>query len=99
MTPLFLFFLLFNIFNAGAYINADILDESEFIKKNEKDDSLNLLNYMQAYYSKMNNCCNDTPAPSPSPSPHKSSPFKWRGIVYMEVLDILENNVPELQIT
>lgn len=105
MRALFFFFLLSSVFNTNAYINADILDESEFIKENGKGDIQNLLNYMNMYY-KNKNCCNDTESPSPSPvppspspSPLQPSPFKWRGIIYMEVLDILENNGLELQIT
>ena len=103
MRALFFFFLFMSAFST----NADILDESEFVKQNEKGDIQNLLNYMNMYY-KNKNCCNDTagpspsPAPvppSPSPSPSQPTPFKWRGIIYMEILDIIENNIPELQIT
>ena len=58
MRALFFFFLLFSVFNTNAYINADILDESEFIKENGKGDIQNLLNYMNMYY-KNKNCCNE----------------------------------------
>ena len=105
MRALFFFFLLLSAFKSHAYINTDILDESDFIKENRKGDIPNLLNYMNMYYYKNKNCCNDTEVPPPSPVPPSPPPvppspppIKWRGIVYMEVLDILENNDPELRI-
>lgn len=120
MRVLFFLLLALNVFNTNANINTDILDDTEFIDNKHN----NLLNYMNAYYKKIKNCCNETdysdskspPAPSPSPfasptsspSPSPSPfslpdllqapPFKWRGIVYLEVLDMIENNRPEMLI-
>lgn len=114
MRVLFFLLLALNVFNTNANINTDILDDTEFIDNKHN----NLLNYMNAYYKKIKNCCNETdysdskspPAPSPSPSASPSPspfslpdllqapPFKWRGIVYVEVLDMIENNRPEMLI-